>query len=69
MCSPSVVPIVVSTCMRACTALGMYGPSGVLVAHTVFGMGSVNDVPIVRKPACLGVHTVRVRVQCLAWAA
>ena len=28
--------------------------------------GHLSDAPIVRKPVCLGVHTVRVRVQCLA---
>ena len=29
--------------------------------------GHLSDAPIVRKPVCLGVHTVRVRVQCLAY--
>ena len=33
MCSPSVESIVVSTCMRACTAFDIYGPSGVVVAQ------------------------------------
>ena len=44
MCIPSVVPIVVSTCLRACTAFGMFRPSGVLV---------------VQRCACVCLHSAR----------
>ena len=80
MSSPSVVPLVVSTCMRACTVYRMDSLGGVRSIHeclclyvcTVlvplvqwFGMDSLGDAPIVRRHACLGVHVVSV----LAWTA
>ena len=80
MCSPSVVRLVVSTCMRACTVYGMDSLGGVRSIHeclclyvrTVivplvqcFGIGSLGDASILRRPACLGLHAVRV----LAWTA
>ena len=34
---------------------------------TVFNMGLLSDVRIVRECACVGVHLVRERVQCLVW--
>ena len=38
MCSPSVVPIVLNTYVHACTAFGMYEPSGVRVAQKYAGV-------------------------------
>ena len=76
MCSPSVVPLIVNTC----TVYGMDSLGGVrriheylcLYVRTVlvpfvqwFGIDSLGDAPIVRRPTCLGVHVVRL----LAWTA
>ena len=82
MCSPSVVPLAVTTCMYGCTEFGMGSLSdasnvqeptclGVHTEHVrvVLGMDSLGDAPIVRRPACLGAHAVRVHVQCTAWTA
>ena len=83
MCSPSVVPLVVGTCRRACTVYGMESLGGVRSIHEClclyvravllplvqyFGMDSLGDAPILRRPACLGVHAVRV-LTWTAWAA
>ena len=66
--------------MRACTVYGMDSLADIHSTHeclylyvrTVlvpfvqcFGMNSLGDAPIVCRPACLGVHAVRV----LAWTA
>ena len=65
---------------KRCTAYGIHSLDGVRSIHeclrlyvrTVFvplvqwfGMNSLGDAPIMRRPACLGVHVVRV----LAWTA
>ena len=34
-----------------------------------FGMDSLDDAPIVRRPACLGSHAILVPVQYLVWTA
>ena len=75
--------VITSTCMRACTVYGMKSVGGVRSVHeclclcvrTVlvplvryFGMDSLGDAPILRRPAYLGVHAVRVLVWT-AWAA
>ena len=64
MCSPSVVPLVVNTCMRACTVYRMDSLGGVRRIHEClclyvrtalvpliqcFGIDSLGDAPIVRR--------------------
>ena len=49
--------------MSACAS--MYA----LYLYNIFGMDSLDDAPIVHRPACLGSHAVLVPVQYLAWTA
>ena len=44
-----------------CTYARVLGRAHYNCTCTVFGMGSLNGEPIVRKSVCLGVHTVCVR--------
>ena len=37
--------------------------------YKMFGMDRVGDALIVRRPACLGSHSVLVYVQCMSWTA
>ena len=66
MCNPSVVPIVVSTCMRACTAFDIYGPSGVLVAQRFTCVYLHSARRVLSEPYIYRVYTVRVPVRCSA---
>ena len=71
-CSACVIRVVYLLCV-ACAVYPLHA-SGVERAPrtcmcTVFGMGRLSDATIVREYACVGVHPVRERVQCSAWAA
>ena len=66
MCSPSVVPIVVRTCIRACTAFGIYRPSGVLVAQRFTCVYLHSARRVLSEPYIYRVNTIRVHVRCSA---
>ena len=71
--SHAVLVQVQSTTWTTWAAYAVYtsacGCTYALFLYNVFGMDSPGEAPIVRMPACLGLHAVLVPVQYLIWTA